>query len=438
MPTQLHRTSFLKRLTCTFVALVAITALAYPSLPLLTLIADSQQYREMSEAVFSGHIFDAARDHANAQHIASSLRPPLFPLLLGIASNIPGMTPDAALVSLHIILGAFVLGATLVVMRCALQPLLIIFATGIALYSAKQVAWGIMSEWLAMAWLFLTCVSYLAWIARPSPRLALAVSLCASLMILTRAALLPWLALMLFMLLQAPRGRHRVTATALVTGLLPLALWGATNLHRIGSFSIVPYEGLNLVATARSLGTIPTKANDTEDQQRFIATINAQGVTVPDSGLTQTEIHRWEGEFYKAFHTNFDTTTAAMRSRSNITTVRATEIGARGLRAHADRYQLFLRGGAYTLCVEYLPLIGACLVTAAWLARRDRRHARWSLGVATICVVSLGYLFVIFGTMLWLHRYFIPVQPILLFCLIVSGGRVVETIVRPPRGDSQE
>lgn len=425
MPTRFHRTTFLKRLTCAFLALVTIAALAYPSLPLLTLIGDSEQYREMSEAIFSGHLFDAASDHAKAQHIASSLRPPLFPLLLGIASRIPGMTPHAALVSLHIILGAFVLGTTLVVMRGAIQPLLTVVATGIALYSAKQVAWGIMSEWLAMVWLFLACVSYLAWITRPSPRLALAVSVCLSLTILTRAALLPWFSLMFLMILQAPRGRHRATATALVTGLLPLALWGSINLYRIGSFSVVPYEGLNVVATARSLGPLQPKASDTEEQQRFVTTINAEGITVPDSALASTEVHRWEGEFYEAFHSNFSVITTTARTISDVRSVRPTELGARGVRSHAERYQLFLRGGAYTLCVEYLPLIAACLVTAAWLARREPRHARWSLGVATVCAVALGYLFVVFGTMLWLHRYFIPAQPILFFCLIVSAVRLV-------------
>jgi len=415
------------RLLCALCAALSIAALAFPPLPLLTLLADSDQYRQMSEAIFSGEIFNTPSDAPERQHLASSLRPPLFPLLLGIASHLPGLAPEVALVVLHITLGAFVLTTALLGMRGVIHPLLTIVATGVALYSAKQVAWGVMSEWLATLWLFLACTAYLTWLSRPSSKLALSVSLCASLAILTRSALLPWLAIPLFMMLQAPQGRHRVTATALLTGLLPLFLWGAINFSRTGTLAIVPYEGLNLVATARSLGSIPSDSRDSEEQQRLITAINAQGVTVPDSALQPMEVHRWDGEFYRAFHTNFDQVTGVMQSLPNATTARPTSIAARGLLTHPDRYRLFLRGGVHTLATQYLPLVALCLIAALWLWRRAPHYARWSLGVITIAAVALGYLFIIFTSMLWLHRYFIPVQAILLFCLVVSGVRLVGT-----------
>lgn len=429
MPIKLsHYSRSTTLISLTFAAL-SIVALIYPPLPVLTLLADSDQYRQMSEQILAGHLLETGCQPPDAQHLAVSLRPPLFPLLLGVASHIPGVDPVNALISLHIILAAFALLATLVLTGTAIKPLLTIAATGIALFSAKQVAWGVMSEWLAMVWLFLACTAYLSWISRPSWQLALAVSLCTSLAILTRTALLPWLAIPVFMVLQAPRGGHRGTATGLLAGLLPLFLWGAINCARTGAFALVRYEGLNLVATARSLGPIPFDSRDSEDQQHLITTINAQGSTAPDSAFKPTEVHRWDGEFYRAFHANFDQVTAAMQTLSDASVARPTSIAARGLRAHADRYRLFLKGGVQTLIAHYLPLVGLCLVAALWLWRRAPHHARWSLGVITIAAVTLGYLCIIFTSMLWLHRYFIPVQPILLFCLVVSGVQLVGTFV---------
>jgi hypothetical protein len=80
-----------------------------------------------------------------------------------------------------------------------------------------------------------------------------------------------------------------------------------------------------------------------------------------------------------------------------------------------------------TLIMEYMPLIIACAALSFWLVRRDSRYTRWSIGVATICVVALGYLTTIFGTMLWLHRYIIPAQSVLLFCTVISTARLINT-----------
>ena len=429
MPTQVAQKSSVTRIACILVSVLSVVALAYPPMPVLTLFADSEQYRQMSETLFSGNLLATTGVRSEDPHAATPLRPPLFPLLLGIASRIPGMDPSTALIALHIILGAFVMIATPRLLAGNIHPLLSTTACGIALYSAKQVAWGIMSEWLAMVSLFVACISYLAWGAGTSLRLALVVSLLLSLSTLTRAALIPWLTILPLMLLQAPRGKTRATATVLAIGISPLFLWGSMNLQRSGSFSLSPYEGLNLVATARSLGPIPVDSRDTESARSLIAILNEQGGTPSDGAFSAPEVHRWNGEFYEAFHTNFNVTSNATRTLGASSTIRPSELATRGLLAHSERYSRFLRGGVHTILTQYAPLIIACLVSSLWLASRAQQYARWSLGVATVCVVSLTYLILIFGTMLWLHRYFIPVQPILLFCLTVSTVRLVGTIV---------
>lgn len=430
MPTQPQPVSRSTRIACLVVALLSVGALVYPPLPLLTLLADSEQYRESGAALLSGEVLRANSDHRNTQHIAVALRPPLFPLFLGITSRLPFLAPDTALITAHIVLGALLLMTAPLLLRRSVPPLLTTLATGFALYAVKQVAWGVMSEWLAMWLLLLAAVLYLSWVSRASPRLALAVSVCVSLAILTRTALLPWLGLLLVMVPQAPRGARRVTATALGAGLLPLLLWGAINLYRTGTFSIFPYEGLNLVATARSLGTIPTGPNDSEIQRRVISEINERGVTAPDSAFTPSTVHQWNGEFYEAFHNNFNVTTDTVHALENPSLARPSTLAARGLRAHEERYHLFLWGGARTLTIDYLPLILVCAMATAWLARKAPEARRWGLGVLTLCVLSLTYLAVIFGTMLWLHRYVIPVQPIILFCLMVSTGRLLIPIAQ--------
>lgn len=433
MPTRLPHTPFRTRLACVIVAILWIVALAYPPLPVLTLIGDSDQYRQTAKEIFSGTFLSASRVASPNSDMAVSLRPPLFPLLLGATSHAAGMDPDTALIVAHISIGAFLIGGASLLLAGTTNVPVVVFAAGLALYSAKQVAWGVMSEWLATAFLFLAGTLYLGWTSRPSSRRAFAISLCLSLTLLTRVALLPWLVLPLFMVLQAPRERRGVTAIAISAGLLPLLVWATINLQRTGTFSILPYERLNLLATARSLGPIPLMPQDTEDQRHLITVMNEQGTTASDAALAPAMVHTWDGEFYQVFHANFTLITNTLRGLGNSVSRRSRGLAARALRVHTDRYGRFVRGGVHTLLTDYAPLILACIVASGWLMRRDAHESRWALGVLTVCGVSLGYLAVIFGTMLWLHRYFIPVQPILLFCLTISVAKLIATFV-PLRG----
>ena len=146
MPNQLPQSALATRVACILFAVLSVIALAYPPLPILTLLGDSAQYQEAAERIFSRSLFDIDDTTGDRPHIATSLRPPLFPLLLALASSLPGLTHNDSLVALHIILGAVVVGATPLILTRHFQPLLVVVATGFSIYSAKQVAWGVMSE----------------------------------------------------------------------------------------------------------------------------------------------------------------------------------------------------------------------------------------------------------------------------------------------------
>jgi hypothetical protein len=108
--------------------------------------------------------------------------------------------------------------------------------------------------------------------------------------------------------------------------------------------------------------------------------------------------------------------------------INVTKLATRTLLRYPQSYRLFLRGGIHTLMAEYAPLIATCLITAGVLAARGRRYWRWALGVSTLCVISLGYYATILGMMLWLHRYTMPVQPVILVCLLISLGLLLGNV----------
>ncbi len=408
---------------CLIVAL-SVFALAYPPIPVLTLIVDSDQYREMAEQLFSG---DGSRTHEERSH-TPLLRPPLFPLLVGIARSLPGQHLDHALIFLHVVLGGCVLILSPFLLRRTAPVHLAAFAVGLSLYSAKQVAWGIMSEWLAMCCLFTACMFYLSWITATSSRNSLLAAFFLSLAVLTRSALLPFLCLLPFMILQSPPGRRRVTATAISIGLLPLCVWGVVQFSRTGSASFARYEGLNLLATARSFGPIPIKQEDTEMERRVITFINEHGVTARSDDLSGHDVHRWEGPFYHIFHSNFSTSVRGLNIFGASNDIHVTKLATRTLESYPQSYRLFLRGGIRTLLVDYAPLIAICLITTGALVAKARRYWRWALGISTLCVISLGYYVTILGTMLWLHRYTMPVQPVILVCLLTSLGLLLRNV----------
>jgi hypothetical protein len=258
-----------------------------------------------------------------------------------------------------------------------------------------------------------------------SSRKAFVAASLLSLSVLTRSALLPFLLLLPFMILQSPRGRRSATATAVGIGLVPLCVWGAVQLSRSGAVSFARYEGLNLLATARSFGPIPLEQEDTEIERRVITFINEHGVTTHSGDLTGSDVHRWEGPFYHNFHSNFTTVVKGLRIVGPSYEFPAAKLATRTLQRYPEPYRLFLRGGVHTLLVDYMPLLVTCLITTGALVAKARRYWRWALGVFTMCVISLGYYSMILATMLWVHRYAVPVQPVILMCLLTSLGLLI-------------
>jgi hypothetical protein len=406
------------------IVVVALCSLAYPPLPVLTLMADSSQYRAMSQSLLDGTFFQPV-DISHVGHLATIMRPPLFPLLLATASLIPGVPLVNSVLVIHLFLALAMLLIIPYLLRSVVAPPITALACGLSLYSAKQVLWGEMSEWLATSCLLFVSVSYLRWLKERRNLDAFSASLFASLAILTRSALSPWLIVLPVIVAQAPPKGRRATAVALLLGLFPLVVWASIQFHRLGTFSLGAYEGLNLVATARSLGEIPARYGDAAETELVISRINERGVTTSDAGLQPPHVHEWDGEFYAAFHHNFDQVCAAIQSIATLEIAHreqpaAVTIALRGLATHKHRYASFLRGGVETFLREYALLLLTCLAIGMWLRLRGPNYRPLATASITISLVCLLYVASIFFSILWLHRYFVPIQVPLLFLSLLS------------------
>ncbi|MEY4668431.1 MAG: hypothetical protein RL518_1130, partial [Pseudomonadota bacterium] len=117
---------------CALVAALTLLTLAYPPLPILTLLSDSDQYRQMGEALLGGHFFEHDAPQVDSHHIATLLRPPLFPLLLGLASKIPAIDPTTALIILHLLIATLIVFAAPLLLRQTIPPPLTMIATWVA------------------------------------------------------------------------------------------------------------------------------------------------------------------------------------------------------------------------------------------------------------------------------------------------------------------
>ena len=404
-------------LTAAVIAL-AWCALVYPPKPILRLMADSEQYRAMASSILNGDLFHQV-DTSTISHLAMVMRPPLFPLLLAVSGLIP-VEPSIALVSLHLFLAIPILILAPITLRKLYPPPLTALACGISLYSAKQVLWGDMSEWLAMSCIFSSTLALLVWSNTKRPLSAFLTSLFVTLAILTRSAFIPWLIIPAAIVFFTPRGSRRGALLVITLGLVPLGIWGALQLHRVQSFSLGAYEGLNLVATARTLGPLPVTAHDSNEKRLVIQRINDRGITSIDMEHSPSKVHEWDGEFYDAFHQNFDEVCASIQNAPPGTTIAAPLLAARGFWEHAGRYGIFLRGGIETFISNYAMLPLSCLAVATWLLIRSPRDHPLATATITICTVTGIYLASIFSSILWLYRYFIPVQPGLIFLELVS------------------
>ena len=203
-------------------------------------------------------------------------------------------------------------------------------------------------------------------------------------------------------------------------GLVPLMSWSAIQTHRFGSFSIGAYEGLNLLATARSLGTIPIAENDSTETKLVLERLNARGVTATKAGMSPAAVHAWDGEFYAAFHNNFDELCAAFQSLAPHGHLSAPRLAARGFLAHAGGYGAFLLGGSSTFISDYAALPLLCLTVAAWIVILVPHERPLATVTITVSMMTIVYLVTIFGSILWLHRYVVPVQPVLIFLASLS------------------
>lgn len=403
-------------------ALIALfyALLAYPSLPLLPLITDSDQYTRMSRALVRSEFYRAF-DGAEVP-LTLSLRPPMYPLMLLVADHLPGIGFEDGIVLVHLFLALAVLVVAPYVLRTVLPPIVTVFATGMALYSNKQMIYCHMSEFLSSLFLLTALFSLMLCLTEPSAKRIASTILSVSLSILTRLALLPWIGVLIVLAFFVPGPKRSCVLAAVIIGLLPLVLWASFNLYRLGTFSFGAHGGYLFVAAARTLGDIPHEPEDSEALTNLIDRLNNEGHGVSEEGWRSERVQQWEGEYYQATHWNFGLAWGPLRPE--VGKISALGLFLRAVRAHRDTYLSFLKGSLYAFTHQYALLIVACLLTQIVIIRQIPRYKAVAVANMVSCGCGLLYMGSIFCTFLWVHRYFTSIQPTVVFSMFSGVGLI--------------
>jgi hypothetical protein len=411
-----------------------MTALAYPPFHVLRLLTDSEQYEQAAQQIESGELFRASPEHKPSLGVA--IRPPVYPLALIAARLLGRGNLEAGIVGVHLVAALLCLFAAKILLRSYIHPLVAVAATGFALFSSKQIMWSHMSEWLAACWMLLVWLGFARWCFERTPRNAGIISISLCMMILTRIAMATWVFLVPLVVLFAPKGlriRHAVVACI---WLLPLVAWAWFNQQRLGVFTLSPHGAYQLVATARTLGEIPVDGSDSPEVRHLVESINQAGQTPPDESMIPERVHEWNGAFYFAYHHNFDVSCALMYQSTldpTLMTKVARTLLWRTISAHRDRYQNFLLGSIHRFVFDYGSELLACLLTSLMLLyRRGRREPLVYAGIVMVFGATI-YMWLFFGNALWVHRYFVPIQPALFTATVLSLAAIVTSYVTGAR-----
>lgn len=396
-------------------ALIAIFLflLAQPPITFLTLHVDSEQYTQMSRALLTMDFY-RAYDGAEVP-LALSLRPPMYPLMLVLADHLVGVSLENGIVLVHLFLALVVLAVAPYALRNVLSPTIAICTCGVALFSTKQLIYCHMSEFLSALFVLGSLLSLIAWFTDPSGKRAVWTCFFVSCAILTRLALLPWLAVVVVFPLFAPRGKRLSIVAGVAMGFLPLLLWASFNLHRLGTFSFGAHGGYMYVAAARTLGKIPHAIDDSAELSDLIDRFNEEGRDVSEEGWKAERVQRWGDEYYHAYHWNFDLAWGPLRSI--VVGVPTLPLFLRTARTHSERYIAFLRGGIYTFFHDYALLVVGALLAQFVLLRRAPQYHALAIANVTICIASVLYMVSVLSAFLWVPRYFASVQPALVFSM---------------------
>ena len=364
-----------------------------------------------------------------------SMRPPIYPLLLAVVQALSLSDVKSSIVVAHVLITAGVLFFVCRVLKNVMPTWKVALGAGAALYATKPIAWAHMSEWVALSLLFAGGSAFIAWNVKPSARLAFSATALISGAVLTRIALTPFLLLPALLMCVASREARRATFGAVLMGLLPLLVWSSLNVLRLGSFGLGPHSGCALAAGARTLGPIPIRQEDSPLTVHFLDSLNTSGISVAPMGWAPSAVHKWDGEYYAAYHRNFDASCGLFRALPP-KSVHAFSIFVRAVAAYPHYYRAFLAGSVYTFCSDYALLFIAAILVILTLVTRRGSYRNLSIASALITITTLCYTASIFLTILWVHRYIVPVQPIMLFITFLPIPLIVESF-RPGKTRSQ-
>jgi hypothetical protein len=218
-----------------------------------------------------------------------------------------------------------------------------------------------------------------------------------------------------------------------LAGVAPLVAWNICKV--VNSTSLVggAYEASNLFASSRSFSEIPVYPEDTPETVRFITILNDRGATSHLESLRPSQVHEWNGAFYHAFHTNFSLVDQLLDQLNPPPQISPQRVFIRTIKRAPQAYWNFIKGGIFTCTDSGLPLVVISIIISGWLYFRSTDDRPFCIAAISVALVTAIYVGTIMSVMLWLPRYFVPIQPTLLLCVLVGGYRLCRSFA-PPYG----
>ena len=235
---------------------------------------DSQGYVTLANAIISGEFF-VRKDLADISW-TRAVRTPGYPLFIAAVAAGDASVDAANIIWLHGIAGLASLVLLPLWLRPFSPPLLTVTAILLVQYLMRSYFSLVLTEWVAMNMaLLLLGLFVLAW-QQPRTRVLFALGLLAVFLVLVRPAMAPYLLLMPLVL----AGRRILPAPthllALLSTLVPLALWMAFNSYHIGSFSLAQLRGYQLFGVGTQVGFAEIRPEDSATLRQFIEDVNAR------------------------------------------------------------------------------------------------------------------------------------------------------------------
>lgn len=404
----------------------------------LHLLPDSRQYLTFAEAIATGELFRVEPGRPVPQHLV--MRMPGYPALLAFAA---ALVPGDAATRITVLHGAIGL-ATLVGVPLLVRAWCPVAVTAPALLFVLwrmrvYFGWAI-TEWTSLnLLLFLFAASVRYW-SRPSTAGLFGLGALAAALILVRPAMAVVGLVPAAAALAGVRAVGLRVLPAVVGPFVPVLLWMAFNVHRLGTFALTPSLGHNLFGVASMVGHAEAAPGDDEDLRLLIEEVNRGKQPPPGRRLAigsagrapfAWEIERLAGVYRRNVHRVAED--SVRRHGWDMVRYNAMllEYSLRAIRRDPRAYLDYVLFGLRSLRSVVPLLLPALVVPAVWLWRGTHR----GLAIATLSMLVIHLLHTLLCAMVEvvLPRYYRLTWFPLVAASIVATAVLVRSVAGRPR-----